>query len=144
MDGGDDRPAGFGQPVQEPDQVEGGGGVEASGGLVQEDQGGVDQQLDSHRRPLPLPSREAANQAIADVGVGALLEPQRLNHAVHERDLLLLCFVGQSHIRDELESLLGRECWQHQILLHYISNHTFIINHRVNNLAIDFYSSFQC
>lgn len=54
VDGGHHRPARLGQPVEELDQVKSSRRVESGGGLIEEDERGVDEQFDSDGSPLLL------------------------------------------------------------------------------------------
>lgn len=56
VDGCHHCPAGLSQAVEELDQVEGRGGVESGGGLVEENERGVDEQFDSYGGSLFLSS----------------------------------------------------------------------------------------
>ena len=143
VDGRDDCPPCFGQFVQEPYQIKRRGGVQPCGRLVEEDERWVDQQLHSDGGPLPLAARKTADQAVPNVGVRASLQAQRLNHAFDQKYLLVLRLVRQSHIRDEFEGFARSEGRQHQILLHHVANHAFVIDHRVDWLAVDFYPPAQ-
>lgn len=131
------RPARVGQPVQEPDQVEGSGGVESGGRLVQEDQRGVDQQLHADRGALLLAARESADEAVADVGLGALLEAQRVDHALDQGVLLGVRLEGQPQVGDEAEGLARREGGQHEVLLHHVADHALVVGHGVDLAAVD-------
>ena len=96
MDGGDNRAAARCQLTQRGDQVHGRGGVQARGGLIQEDDGGVDQQLVADRDSLALapadaPPEEAAcsekdpQSCVSAHGNGHAAMCMQAVHVVHRR-----------------------------------------------------------
>lgn len=76
VDGGDHRPSGRrpGEAAEHDEELRRRRGVEARGGLVEEQQRRVDEDLVPDARPLPLAARHAAHERAADLGVPAPAE----------------------------------------------------------------------
>jgi hypothetical protein len=71
------------QLAQRHQQVQRCRAVQAAGGLVQHEDGGVDQQLVADGHALALPSADASPEEAPDDGVPALGEAQRQQHRLH-------------------------------------------------------------
>eukprot|EP00951_Prasinocladus_malaysianus_P028414 scaffold258803_cov34-Prasinocladus_malaysianus.AAC.1 len=89
MDGCDDGASARCQAVQCVDERQGGGGVQPRGGLVQKDDGRVDEHLVAHADPLALAAGYAPPHEAADDGIATLVQSQGLNNALHPCLLLL-------------------------------------------------------
>lgn len=74
MDGRNDRSALLCQFVQETNEVQGCGRIEAGGGFIEEDDGRIDKQFQADGSSFLLASGNASNSGVSDVGVPALLE----------------------------------------------------------------------
>ena len=128
VDGGGHRAAAAGQLAQHAQQVHGGGGVQPRGGLVQQQQRGVDQQLVPHGDALALAAGDAAAEEAADDGVAALGEAQRGNGGVHARQL-----VGAGHGARQaqhggvVQRLVHRQRLVQQVVLHHVAHAALLV-----------------
>lgn len=137
MDRCDHSPPWISQSVEELHQVESGGWVQASCGLIEENQWRINEQLHSDWGPFFLASGQPSNETVTNIGFWTFLQPQRIDHTLNDGNFFLFRFEGQSHIRNKLESLSWCERWQHEILLHNITNHSLVVQHSIYFLAVD-------
>ena len=85
-------------------EVDGGVGVEAGGGLVQDEDGGVDDQLHADGHTPPLTAGDAADAAAAaHLAARHVLQAQLIQHALHPR---LQSLVHPSKTRDDFLSVM--------------------------------------
>lgn len=137
MDSRHNGPSRLSKPIEEPNNIEGSGRIQPGGGLIQEDDGRIDEQLNPDGCPLLLSPRDAPNERIAHIGIGTLPQPQNLYSLLHPLPPLLLSQVNQSHTGDKPKALPGRERREQQIFLHDIANLIAVDVHVEDLLLID-------
>lgn len=128
----------FGQLVQETDQVQSCSWVQTSCRLVQKDNWGINQKLKSDWGSFLLTARNSSNSVVPDVSVFTSAQTQKVYNFVDDFNFLLLSFMTQSDVSDELEGFIRSECWQHVILLHDVPQVVFIIIDVVCVFTVDF------
>lgn len=63
--------------------------VQATGGLIEEEHGGVRHELNAHVDSLALPPTDPAHILITNGGVANLTEPQHVHHILHKGSAVL-------------------------------------------------------
>jgi len=94
-------------------------GVETRGRLIQENQTGVSDELDTDRGTLALTTGYTLDEGTADPGVLTLLELQGDDEFVYTLDLLLVS-AGELESRRKLEALANRHRLEQNIVLLHV------------------------
>mmetsp|Transcript_117450 Transcript_117450/g.278868 ORF Transcript_117450/g.278868 Transcript_117450/m.278868 type:complete len:215 (+) Transcript_117450:1253-1897(+) len=112
-----------GEVLQPPDHVVRSIGIQARGGLIQENELGLHDQLNAHAGPLLLAPGDATDHVIPHEGVCALLETQVLQHPLHHLQLVLRGIgLRKPQIRREPQGLPHRLGRGQDVLLHHVGN----------------------
>jgi len=121
VDGADDSVSFTGQLPEGLDQEVGGGGVEARGGLVQEQEPGVGDELVANGRPLPLTTGKPTHQMPSNTGVGTRGHLEFLDDVLdHFAALVGRHIPGQPEAGGEREELPRGQHLEEAVVLHHV------------------------
>ena len=122
VESADDGAALFGHLFEEEHDLQGGLGVEAGRGLVQEQDARLAQQLHSDRHPFPLPPAHPPHEVPPDQSLLTLLQSQVHNQSAHSLHFLLSPHSRQSQVRAEHQRLPHSQTPEQYVILHHVSH----------------------